>query len=172
MRIAAVRALKNTQSVSPTPERRRRRLTRALLTISLTIGGIATTATPAEAANYVYGCFRSAEGYDMWGTTAKLQVWTGGSWATVATSQLGPPGALVSGHNCVGWQVPTEYIFTIFVDHRLNPSSFPWWWGSPYGALAWGPWQSWYNFGIPFAVPGDHTWILFGEINCYGCQPI
>jgi hypothetical protein len=161
--------MKSTPSTRTEPGRLRRLITRTLLTIGLTIGGIATTATAAEAANSVYGCFRSADGTDLWSMTARLQYWTGAGWATVTTSQLGPLGALVPGYSCVGWTVPQEYIFTVFVDHRLNPSSFPWWWGSPYTGVAWGPWQSWYNFGIPYAVPGDHTWVLFGNVTCYGC---
>ena len=164
--------MKRTPSTRTKPRRLRRLITGTLLTISLTIGGLVTTATPAEAANYVYGCFKTSGVYDLWGTTAKLQYWTGAGWATVASSPLGPKNALITGYSCVGWQVPTQYYFTIFVDHRLNPSSFPWWWGAPSTGLAWTPQQGLYDAGIPYALPGDQTWILVGQVTCYGCQPI
>lgn len=159
--------MKSTPSTRTERGRLRRLITRTLLTIGLTIGGIATTATPAEAANYVYGCFRSANGFDLWSMTAKLQYWTGSGWATAATSQLGPQGALVPGFSCVGWPVSTEYYFMVVVDHRPNPSSpTPWWWGATSVGYAYSPsWGYWHEFGYGFAVPGDHRWVLFGEVS-------
>lgn len=148
----------------------RKLVTGSLLTICLTIGGIVTTATPAEAANSVYGCFSSPNGMDLWSMTAKLQYWTGAGWATVATSQLGPKGAVVAGYSCAGWPVPSGYYFMVVVDHRLNPSSNPWWWGATSAGFAYSPaWGYWYNLGYGFAVPGDHQAVLFGQVTCYGC---
>lgn len=154
--------MKITPSSRTAPGRLRRLITRTLLTIGLTIGGIATTATPAEAANYVYGCFRSPTGFDLWSMTAKLQYWTGAGWQTVATGQLGPMGALVPGFSCMGWPVPTQYYFMVVVDHRPNPASpYPWWWGAT--AVGWSPSWGWQNYA--YAFPGNHGWVLFGEVG-------
>ena len=100
--------MKNTQSPSPKPGQLRRRLTSALLTLSLVAGALAMTAKPAEAATTVVGCFTSndsryrADGIPVW-----LQLYWAGQWHTIGYGVLDDYGT--GGTACATFEIPWQY---------------------------------------------------------------
>ena len=82
----------------------RRLLTRALVIVGLTVGTLATTATPADAASYVRGCFRYYTGTsNLGGTPVYLEAWTNYGWLIIATANLGPTVT-----SCVHWNIAPD----------------------------------------------------------------
>lgn len=144
----------NTHSARATSGRLRRVFTSALLALSVVVGTLAATATPANAASSVHGCFRSSQGWDLWGVHASLAVWLPGlGWRTVASSPLGPNN--FGSGNCVFWGPMTPdlqgYHWKVFVDYQANGVRF-------IGKLQ------------PYAYPGDQPARLgTGVVTCYGC---
>ena len=165
MRIAAVRALKNTQSASATPERRRRRLTRALLVLGLTLGTIAITAKPVDAAGVVISCYLRDTTYN-WappGLTVKLMGMSPQGFITEVALQT-----KTDSNGCATFYIaPGTYrtyaVWTVM--EHFDVFFYSGW--SFYTYLWWPP--SWYpyNYYPGIGLPGDHTWLLFGV---YGCQ--
>ena len=140
--------LKNTLSTYVTPRRIRRRLTSALLALVLIGGILATTATPANAASLVKGCFRSnLAGMNVVGIPVQLQAFYQGRWYTIATTNLGVNG-------CVAWSIPPShrgYWLQMVVNHRVNPAY-------------------WVGSSPLWALPGDGIAELgTGVVTCYGC---
>jgi hypothetical protein len=73
----------NAFNASPVRGRFRRQVTSAMLVLSLSIGGIVATPTPAHAATSVYGCFRyegQGSGTPPQGTPVYLVFWNGSNW--------------------------------------------------------------------------------------------
>jgi hypothetical protein len=136
------------RSASTTLGRLRRRLTSVLLAVSLTVGTIAISATPAEAAGYVAGCFVSNKpGLRITGVVVQLQAYSGGTWVTFATTSL-PPS------QCVGWTIHPNsrgLYLRMSVNYQAN------------GAY-------WFGVSPLMALPGDQAVSLdVGVVTCYGC---
>ena len=178
MRIAAVRALKNSQSASRTPEWRRRRLTSALLVLGLTVGSVAMTASPVDAASVVATCFQRT-GPTYWvrdQLNVHLMAWTGVRWEQIGFSQK------IDETGCTVFFVPLvhqdKYLFTELVDvgtggrfyHGYSSVGYFLWnntWNlitTIYGAQ-YAPW-------LPYALPGDNTWALLGTYQCQVSYPV
>jgi hypothetical protein len=136
-----------THSTLAAPSRFRRRLTSALLVLSLTAGTIAASATPADAASNVTGCFRSNKGYSLTGLPVQLQAYYLGTWFTVASQPLSSAG-------CVAWSVNPDsrsFYLRLVVNYQIAPA---YWSGS----------------SPLMALPGDVAVHLgTGVVTCYGC---
>ena len=109
--------------------RTRRFLTSALLALGISLGGVAATAAPAEAASYVSGCFRSDRGgIGVQGLPVQLQAYYNGSWYTIARQTL-------PASQCVAWNIGSShrsYYLRMLVNHQAYGA---WWYGqSPYWA--------------------------------------
>lgn len=73
--------------------RLRRRLISALSGFGVIVATMAGTATPADAASSLYGCFRtSTNGYSVQYMQLLVEAWTGNSWARVGTTYTNMPG--------------------------------------------------------------------------------
>jgi hypothetical protein len=155
--------MKNTPSVSATLVRLRRRLTSALLVFGLTLGTIAMTAKPVDAAAAVLTCY-TRQGAYPWAV----------SGYTVKLMGMSPQGQIrevalstkTDASGCALFYVPLhyqgDYVWTI-IEHFdvvfLN--------GYSYGAYYW--WhegQTLWNYGYAFAFPGDGLWYLPGTFWC------
>ena len=85
--------MNTTQGAFTKPEGRRRKITSTLLALSLSVGMIVGTATPAHAATSVKGCFvYQGGGSGLWGMPVALwATWDGITWYSVGgvrTTQL------------------------------------------------------------------------------------
>ena len=158
------------QSAFATPDRRRRRLTSALLVLGLSLGTIATTATPVEAATVVVTCFTPAYGnFLVRGLPVKLQALTVNGYVSIDFATLDSGG-------CAAWVVPPAYRNYWLRTYIEQNDNFFYYQGASAGyAWAWiGPWQQWYPlWSNGHAAPGDDGlfWVVFGVVNCYrGCD--
>ena len=95
--------MKNTQSASATS----RRLASALLVIGLTVGTIAATATPVEAASYVGGCFAPyRSGMTVVAMPVKLQASANPYDSRYPWIDLTSTTIFANGNGgCVGWSI-------------------------------------------------------------------
>ena len=87
--------LKTITTAPPRPGRRRRQITSVLLALSLSVGMIVATPTPAYAATSVRGCFvLSGVGYpsDLWDMPVEVYAHTGTQLIRIGQSTLGPNG--------------------------------------------------------------------------------
>jgi hypothetical protein len=140
-----------------------------LLVLGLSVGTIATTATPVEAASFVVTCYSPGYGNFLTsGLPVKLQAWTGSSYVTIDTATLNSSG-------CAAWVVPPAYRYYYLRANIEWSNNLFYYWGSSVGdAFVWiEPWQQWYPLSLNgHAYPGDYelTWVLFGTVNCYGCN--
>ena len=149
--------MKNIQSASAAPGQIRRRLTSALLTLSLIGGTIATTATPVEAATSVIACFTpSVYNYRASGVAVLLQVWNGGdNYSTIGTGVLSDYG-YGAYLGCAAWNVPPLYQgrqLRVKINDNITY----------YGAWCFG--QTTFHAG-----PGYGPVVLSGVVTCYGCK--
>lgn len=113
--------MKNTHPTPATSGRLRRLLTSALLALSVVVGTLAATVTPANAASAVFGCFRSAQGYDLWGVQVHLEAYYMNTWFRIASRPLSPntffPG------NCALWTIAPDsqgFHYRMVVDYRAH----------------------------------------------------
>lgn len=139
--------MKNTDATSAAPARLRRRLASALLVFSVFVGTMATTATPASAASYVFGCFRMADGSGFAGLPVQLEARIYGVWTPVAYQTLG-------ANSCIGWPIPAEL------------SAYRW-------RIAVNTWYAnakWFGTSRLEALPGNLVAHLgTSPITCIGC---
>jgi len=124
------------------------------VTVGLAAGMIAATASRADAASYIIGCFQHYQGGNMAGYPAQIDLWWPGyGWIPVATTTLG-----VSG--CIQLPIPANlsgYYWKMSVNFRLG--------GGPTSPLYFGTTPY-------FAYPGpDAYWLGTGIVNCIGCAP-
>jgi hypothetical protein len=143
----------NSHSAPTTPVRPgslRRLLTRVPLALGLVIGIIAATATPADAAGSVVGCFKSAStAANVVGIPVQLQAFDPsiGTWVTVATQNLG-------NNSCVAWTIGPAlhpYYLRLAVNYQA------------YGAF-------WHGSSPLLAMPGNlQAHLGTGVVKCWGC---
>ena len=135
------------------PRRRTHRVMRLVTSLMLAVAaslGVGTvTATPANAASYVEGCFRSATpGMGFAGSPVNLQAWNGSQWVTVYTDNLGSNGC--TSVNIVGDL--RRYYVRLNVSQRVGTAYF-------YGVTPY------------YANPGDWRVNLgTGIVSCTGCR--
>ena len=84
--------MNTTHEVSPRPGRLRRKITSGLLVLSLSLGMIVATATPAHAATTVTGCFAYTNGTSMADMPVTLWYYLGGQYIPVDLKYLGAKG--------------------------------------------------------------------------------
>jgi hypothetical protein len=159
--------MKNTQSAAATPGRLRRRLNRALLVLGLSVGAIATTATPAQAASAVISCFTPAYGnFLARSIPVQLRAWNGSSWVPILYATL-------DNNGCAGWSVPAVYHnYYLLAQIEWNNNLFQYR-GSSAGYVYASDPSGWVS--VPsdgYAYPGNDSriWVLYGLVNCTGCQ--
>ena len=164
--------MRNTSSALATPRPRRRRLTSALLVLGLTVGSVAMTAKPAEAASAVVTCY-TAIGSNFLLPGLKVQLLAADAFGNI--TRLGE-GALDAG-GCTAWNIPPAYR-----NHFLMTMIFYKDTGRFYGGLydgrsssAWSfsPTSGWTNYGTQtygWAAGGEDIWYLFGTVSCSGCR--
>lgn len=145
--------MKNPQPASATSGQFRRRLARALVTVGLIVGTIASTAKPAEAASLVIGCFTPtqatvrASGIPVW-----LQMWDGFKYVTVGYGVLSDFGmGGVAG--CAYWSIPPALQYQTF-KVKINDSIMS------YGKYYWGETRP--------AALGPGTSTVQGPVTCVG----
>jgi hypothetical protein len=131
------------KTARPTSGRLRHRIASALLVLGLAVGALASTATPAQAATSVIGCFqRPSLDPALWTVRVDLRVWNHvqnvwqqtGRYAFIQISNAGP--------TCVTLAVPAayqNYYTTAIVDYTYTQS---------------GTTLAWYGWSGQYAAPG------------------
>jgi len=159
------------------PSSSRRRLNSALLVLGISVGTVATTATPVEAASVVITCFQrlGPNPSIVAGFTVQLWAWNGVSYEQSGLSQE------TDNFGCTRFNVQPgdqgKYLYT-----EVKHVTERFYTGYSYAAFFyWPPNNSWYpitTFGdqyapwLPFAFPGDHIWFLFGTFQCQQSWPV
>jgi len=140
--------MSTTHTVSTTPGQLRRRLASALLALSLAVGALALTATPAQATTLVSTCYTAAYGnFLVRGLPVKLQAWTGSGHVDIAWATLDSSG-------CASWLVPAAYRgHYLRTNIEFHNYLFNYYGGSYY-----------------YADPRESIAILWGSVTCYGCN--
>ena len=145
--------MKNTPSASATLVPLRRRLTGALLVLGLTLGTIAITASPVDAAGVVVTCFQRV-GPNPWfvdGFPVKLQAWNGVQWEQIGFSQVTDQyGINGLSYGCTSFVVPFPYQDKLLrtILEQVGASGRYYFGYSYDSAFYWPPHNTWYPMTI------------------------
>jgi hypothetical protein len=149
----------------------RRRLTSALLMLGLTLGTLAMTAKPVDAASVVWACHtQDGTNFLIDRVVVKLMAWRAtGAHVEVARQVFDAKG-------CAYFVVPTQnqgdYLFTLtnLMDTRSFYGSY--YNGNSYYSQVFIANYGWYtqpSYG-GYAHPGPHVWYLQGSTSCLTCR--
>jgi hypothetical protein len=168
--------MKNTPSASATLVPLRRRLTSALLVLGLTLGTMAMTASPVDAASVVITCFQrqGPSPSVVAGFTVQLWASNGVFFEQIGLSQE------TDHAGCTRFDVPPghqgKFLYT-----QVKHVTERFYTGYSYAAYFHSPPDNWYPMTIfgdeyapyaPYAWPGDHVWFLFGVFQCQQSWPV
>ena len=163
----------NTHPASTTLGQIRRRITSGLLVLGLTVGTLAVTAAPAEAAGAVFTCYTvQYPNFTAAGRIVRLQTKLSNGAVIIIDQKVLDAGG------CAFFLVPPMYqgnaVRTVISYQDTGSYYGAIYDGWSYGAFEWQPTRnSWFNWGSStygHALSGDGVWWLVGTVRCIGCQ--
>ena len=162
--------MENTPSASATLVLLRRRLTRALLVLGLTFGGIALTPQPVDAAGAIISCFIRGGARANQVSGFPVELW--------GVNQFGVPqqvgaAAYTDSQGCAIFFIdPFFQNWYLYTQISYFGGDARYYYGYNVAAYYWWPsTQQFDDMGTFYTWPGNHVWVTYSVLQCQQSWP-